>query len=158
LGRLAYFYCPSKPDPSAEPFAYFPCPSEADWGTGPLRSWHQLVARNLTGKRNLPETSRLLEFLLRLVAWQELRELAHEFAGRFGEIEYRTWVDMDARVPQRDSDPHFELSVLIADPRLPGRAGLRQLFGKLFNDAALTPDTDFVEKTLAFLSILESQS
>jgi hypothetical protein len=152
LGRFAYFCRPSRPDSDMEPLAYFPLPSEQDWSAGPLRSWRQLVATRLTERRNSLEVSRLLDFLLRSAPWQELRDLADEFAGRFAEIEHRYWVNLESRLLGRESEPgiHFD------DPNLPGRFGLQGLYLNLFNDVALTPDTDFIEKALAFVAILES--
>jgi len=157
LGRLAYFHCPSRPDPEMEPLAYWECPSEEVWNQGPLRSWRQLLARTLAGKWYKLEEARLLEFLLRAVPWQELRDLADEFAGHFAEIEYRKWEELHSRFTEGDDHVCSRPTSLSADHTLPGRLGLQGLFSDLFNHASLTPDTGFVEKALAFLAILESQ-
>ncbi len=109
LGQLAYFYRPN--------------PAAAEAASGPLGSWRDLVQQVLNDQLAPVEQAKLLETLLNVTPWEELRELADLFMAR-----WRT-------LPIASQD-------------------LLDLLRTLFNEAALSPYTDLVDKTLVFLRLL----
>ncbi len=109
-------------------FAYFPCEEQSTGCTSPMRSWHELIQRRISDQ-DQHQITKLLEFLLRNVSWPELGEMTCDFVRRF----FQVW------------------------PEAEQRRSLVALFTNLFNEISLTPCADFIDKSLQFLAILESQ-
>jgi hypothetical protein len=109
------------PDFSLGALAYFhrqDCPrSEA------MRSSVALIQEGLHGSASWLQKTKLLEAMLRAVAWDELPAVADRFARRWREIGHH----------------NHELPALLRS---------------LFNEVSLSPWTEFVDKTLAFVRML----
>jgi hypothetical protein len=140
FGRLAYFY-------GREP------------GTGPLRTWRDLIRRAFSSKDALLHSgkAKLLEFLLRAVPWSEFAPMVDEFAIHFRAREHKAFVEVDAREPESADAGRADLKAMASDPLLVARRSLPPLLCEVFNDAALTPYTDLVDRALLFAESLKSQ-
>jgi hypothetical protein len=140
FGRLAYFY-------------------GREAGTGPLRSWRELMRRAFSSQDALLQRreAKLLEFLLRAVPESEFAPIAEEFAVHYRARMHQAFVDVDAREPASADAGRADLKAMAADPLLVVRRSLPPLLCEVFNDAALTPYTDLVDKALLFAESLKSQ-
>jgi hypothetical protein len=134
LGELAYFN-------RAE--------AESTAAPGPMRSYRELIEKALTDELAWVEKAKLLETVLHATPWEELAKAADLFMARWHRL-------------QRDPEAVVRIRGLLAvlqavDERWHVRQDLVALFRTLFNEASLSPYTDLVDKTLAFLEVLENK-
>jgi hypothetical protein len=122
----------------------FYCYRAACDSDGPLRSWRELlVLRDGLGDE---ETAKWLEFLVRAVAPEEVREPGEHL---------RPLNDPDA--PAREQHKPDAPARDEHKPDAPARDAFLPVWRRLFNDISLSPWTNFADKALALMRSLEEQ-
>jgi hypothetical protein len=123
---------------------------------GPLRTWQDLTDQVLL--RGVPklERAKLLETFVHAVPRDELGAAAKQWMTRFTEAEHTVFLQLHEGIHKR-----FEKSAYFLEradnSALIGREHLLYTIEVLFNEAALTPYTDLVDKALALSEVLEAQ-
>src|SRR5262245_27016653 len=139
LGRLAYFHC------------------EKCGEGGPLRSWRELVEKiGQLGVNHLAEV-KLFEFFLRATPKEVLGEAAGLWMNHFTTYAHGKFIGMRQRAAKYSHAVPEPLEQMVADPARSGCVFLIIALNKVFNEVALTPYTDFVDKVLAFVEVLENE-
>jgi hypothetical protein len=134
LGRLAYFY---------------------HTGPAPLRTYRDLADEKLIEELTSPERGKLLETFLHAVPSAGLAEAGGRLLDHITRFKHRSRVRFVAQVEAHRLIP-AHIKARLVDPAIAGREALFFDLHTMFNDAALSPYTDLVDKALALLRSLEA--
>jgi hypothetical protein len=142
LGRVAYFNRPGI--------------GLAEAAAGPVRSYRGLLENMLRPELAWTERAKLLETVLHNVPAEELAETADRFMARWRTLDRKM---RDMRMPHPALLGTWRRAVAKGGQATQAleREVITALFRTLFNEVSLSPWTDLVDKTLAFLCALEQE-
>jgi hypothetical protein len=135
LGRLAYFY---------------------HAGPSPLRTYQDLADATLIVELTPQERGKLLETFLHSLPREQLAEAGSVLFDQLSRVERDSFGQLDFDLAEKPDWLQTYITDRLVDPAIAGREALCRDLRKMFNEAALSPYTDLVDKTLALMGSLEA--